>query len=138
MLARTVANSIDVVIPLAGYERRVMVGSMSSRPRHEANEDRVNHANELPVPSAAANDERALELARVWAAGGKQHVALATQIWDDPASWGIMLVDLARHVANAYGASASGMTREAVLERIKVGFDAEWSHPTDEALNTTM
>jgi hypothetical protein len=92
---------------------------------------------ELPIPAAVAADERAIELGRIWAAGGKQHVSLATGIWDDPANWGIMLVDLARHAANTYGAS-TGMTREAVLARIKEGLDAEWSHPTDEATNTTM
>jgi len=35
-------------------------------------------------------------------AKGRQHISLATAVWDDPASWGIMLVDLAKHIAIAY------------------------------------
>lgn len=50
---------------------------------------------ELPVPGAVHADPKAIELLRVWAAGGKQHVTLATRVWEDPAAWGIMLVDLA-------------------------------------------
>jgi hypothetical protein len=72
----------------------------------------------------AASDPRARELARVWAAGGKQHVALDINLWKDPAAWGIMLVDLAKHVA-------SGDEFTDVLTRIKEGFDAEWEAATD-------
>jgi hypothetical protein len=67
---------------------------------------------------------------RVWAAGGKQHVSIATDLWDDPANWGMMLVDLAKHIANAYE-STKGTDRITVLGRIKAGFDVEWSSPTD-------
>jgi|SRR5438132_10914115 len=88
------------------------------------------HAKELPVPSAARTDPRAVELLRVWAANGKQHVSLATNVWDDPAAWGIMLVDLAKHVASAYHQS-KGTDSLGVLKRIRQGFDAEWSTATD-------
>jgi hypothetical protein len=88
------------------------------------------HPQELPIPSAASRDNRAIELARIWAAGGKQHVSLATGIWDDPAAWGIMLVDLAKHVANAYAQTTGAMESET-LQRIKEGFDAEWNTATD-------
>lgn len=85
---------------------------------------------ELVIPHAAATDPRAIELARIWAAEGKQHVSLATGLWDDPAAWGMMLVDLARHVANAY-AETEGRPPADVLARIRAGFDAEWDNPTD-------
>ncbi len=88
------------------------------------------HSRQLPIPPAAADDDRAVELVRVWAAKGKQHVSLATGLWDDPASWGIMLVDLAKHVANAYE-QTTGQNRDDVLNRIKAGFDAEWEKETD-------
>ncbi len=88
------------------------------------------HPRQLPIPSDAASDDSAIELARIWAAGGKQHVALATGLWKDPAAWGMMLVDLAHHVARAYEQTA-GITQEAALTRIREGFDAEWSAPTD-------
>ncbi len=91
----------------------------------------MRESGELPIPPAAQSDERAIELARVWAAGGKQHVSLATGLWNDPAAWGIMLVDLARHVAGAYE-QTQGLDPAEVLDRIKAGFDAEWSEPTDK------
>ena len=86
---------------------------------------------QLLIPDAAANDPRAVELLRVWAAQGKQHVSLATGLWDDPVNWGVMLVDLAKHIANAYE-QIDGMDRAATLQRIKEGFDAEWKTPTDD------
>ena len=85
---------------------------------------------ELPVPAAAKSDASARELARVWAAGGKQHVSLATGLWSDPGAWGLLLVDLARHVANAYE-EMEGRDPSQVLARIRDAFDVEWQNPTD-------
>ncbi len=87
-------------------------------------------ANELPIPPAARDDASARELVRIWAAAGAKHVAIATGLWKDPAAWGLVLVDLARHVAGAY-AQTDGSTEDAVLRRIREAFDAEWSNPTD-------
>lgn len=86
---------------------------------------------ELPIPPQAVKSGPSFELVRVWVADGDQHVSVATNVWEDPAAWGIMMVDLARHVANAY-ARTHGMRQLDVLERIKEGFDAEWREPTDE------
>jgi len=90
------------------------------------------HVNELPIPNEAAGDARSRELARIWAAKGKLIVVLANGLWDDPAKWGMMLVDFARHVANAYELT-TGRKHEEALERLKAGFDAEWSVATDVA-----
>jgi Domain of unknown function (DUF5076) len=86
--------------------------------------------NELPIPPLAVHDANARELVRIWAASGKQHLSLASGLWDDPATWGIMLVDLARHAARAYEQSR-GLDRNAVLARIREWIDAEWSEDTD-------
>jgi hypothetical protein len=86
--------------------------------------------HELPIPPAALKDAKSRELVRVWAASGKQHVSLATGLWDDPATWGIMLVDVARHLARAYE-QTRGMDRDKALARIREGMDAEWSEDTD-------
>jgi hypothetical protein len=95
------------------------------------------HPNELPIPTRAETDMLGREILRVWAAGGQQHVSINTSLWDDPASWGIMLVDLARHVANAY--SQSGRFDEQVaLRRLKEGLDVEWMHPTDDVSGGTQ
>ncbi len=88
-------------------------------------------SNELPIPPVVASDAKAREIARIWAARGGQHVSLASALWDDPACWGIMLVDLARHVASAYEEGA-GMDRSEALARIREGFNAEWESSTDE------
>ena len=42
----------------------------------------------------------------------------------------MMLVDFAKHVANAYEQTGKG-SREEILARIKRGFDTEWTNPTD-------
>jgi hypothetical protein len=89
------------------------------------------HKGELSIPPVAKADRDAVEIARIWAAQGTQQVSLRPDIWDDPAAWGIMLVDLARHVANACQQS-SGRDRRETLARIRAGFDAEWDAPTDE------
>ena len=89
------------------------------------------HSNQLPIPRVAETDAKARELLRVWAAGGKQHVSLATNAWEDPAAWGIMLVDLAKHIANAY-CKSSGKNFSSTLGRIKEGLDAEWEVATGE------
>lgn len=84
----------------------------------------------LPIPAAVMSDPRAVELLRVWAAHGGQHVSLDATVWNDPAAWGIMLVDLAKHVALAYHES-TGKEFADVLNRIREGLDAEWTSETD-------
>jgi len=79
---------------------------------------------ELPIPLEIEDKQWAVELLRVWAADGKQHITLMNEMWNDPASWGVFLVDLAKHIAKAYGED------ECVLARIKEGFDVEWCSPT--------
>jgi uncharacterized protein DUF5076 len=85
----------------------------------------------LQIPNAATKDANSLELVRVWVANKGQHVSLRTGVWDDPAAWGILLADLARHVANSYEQTA-GLNRVKTLERIRAGWDAEMTAPTDE------
>jgi hypothetical protein len=38
---------------------------------------------------------------RVWIAKEDQHVSLCAGAWKDPAPWGVVLADLAGHIANA-------------------------------------
>jgi len=92
---------------------------------------------ELIVPPAVKSDPAARELVRVWAAHGQQHVSIAADVWDDPATWGIMLVDLARHVANYYR-TQRGMDPNAGLTRIRTLFDAEWDSPTSDVSGVVM
>ncbi|MGZ3423485.1 MAG: DUF5076 domain-containing protein, partial [Polyangiales bacterium] len=78
----------------------------------------------------AAKDERGFEVLRVWIAREDQHVSLRTDVWDDPAAWGLLLVDLSRHVARSYAAAGS-LGEEQTLERIREAMLAEWQHPTE-------
>ena len=91
--------------------------------------------NELPAPRAVANDPKAFEIARLWVvAGGGQHVSLTTNIVGDSKAWGIMLVNLAKHVANAYH-QARGIDAAQTLNGIKAAFDAEWAKPSTNPAN---
>jgi hypothetical protein len=66
----------------------------------------------------------------------------------DPAGWGVLLVDVAHHAANAYVrrgirkqeqhdnkpvGDPIEVTRDDILERIRFFFDAEWENRTSEA-----
>lgn len=84
--------------------------------------------HELPIPPIAAGDPKACEIARIWAASGDQDVALAPGLWEDPAAWGIMLADVAHHVANTYEPGA-GRDRSEVLARIRQGAQALTQYP---------
>lgn len=86
--------------------------------------------DQLAVPDAAKKDSNSLEVLRVWVAGGAQHVSLLTGVWKEPEAWGIMLADLARHVANAYEQDA-GLDPVETLEQIRAMMEAEFSSPTD-------
>lgn len=90
---------------------------------------------ELPVPRPVIEDPDAIELVRIWAAQGQQHDSLATGVWADPANWGVLLVDLARHVANAYS-QTTAITQDDAVRRLREGFDAEWTFATDDPTGT--
>ncbi|MAQ18973.1 MAG: hypothetical protein CMN30_29770 [Sandaracinus sp.] len=92
--------------------------------------ERGSHENELEVPQAIIADSRARELARVWGGASGMTVALNLDAWPDPATWGVALADLVRHLANGY-AQARGLDSEASARAIRDAFDAEWHHPTD-------
>lgn len=95
----------------------------------------MSKANSLEIPATVGGDPNATEIARIWAAHGQQHVHLRSGLWADAGNWGIMLVDLARHVANAYEQEGRGDYFE-VLARIREIFDEEWDSPTDIARGT--
>ena|SRR6478672_10685338 len=91
--------------------------------------------NSLEVPPLADEDSAAVEVLRVWAApGAPQQLTLRTT-WKDPGAWGLLVVDIARHAAQAY--KADGRDPGEVLARIRELWDAEWSNPTDDARDIT-
>ena len=58
--------------------------------------------NELPVPEAVARAKRSMEMARIWIVDGSQIVSLSQNLWSDPGNWGILLVDLTKHLSRQY------------------------------------
>ena len=90
---------------------------------------RRENKNQLSTPPIATADKDAVEVLRVWAAPGKPQQLTLRTTWNDPAAWGLVLADVARHAANAY--AAEGHNRDEVLARITAMFQAEWTQPTD-------
>jgi len=69
------------------------------------------------------------EVLRASIVDGGVSVALRRS-FDDPFTWGILLVDLARHAARIY-ALETEMSEEEALEQIRSGIEAELDRPTD-------
>jgi hypothetical protein len=88
------------------------------------------HRGELNIPTNSKANKSAVEVARVWAVGHGMEVSLRVATQKDPAAWGIILVDLAKHIANTYQ-QEDGRNHAEVLSRIRAGLDAEWSTATD-------
>ncbi len=86
----------------------------------------------LAPPPAAQRDKAAFEVLRVWIAEQGQHVSLRSGAWEDPFAWGIVLADLARHITNAHFMQDGSVDKDAFLERLLEGFEAEIDNPTDE------
>jgi hypothetical protein len=86
----------------------------------------------LDLPPAAQRDKAAFEVLRVWIAEQGQHVSIRSGAWEDPFAWGIVLADLARHIALAHEIQNNSTDKEAFLARLLEGFDAEIENPTDE------
>jgi hypothetical protein len=86
----------------------------------------------LDIPPAAARDKASFEVLRVWIAEQGQHVSIRSGAWEDPFAWGIVLADLARHIALAQQLQDSKTDTDAFVERLLEGFHAEIENPTDE------
>jgi hypothetical protein len=83
----------------------------------------------MPVESGTAPNHDFAEVLSTRLAPDGSVIVKLQPVWDDPLAWGLLLVDLARHAARAYGQLE--VCSEA-LARIRQGFDAEWDNPTDQ------
>lgn len=86
-------------------------------------------AQELPIPPSSQLAPHANEVLRVWINADKNMDVTLIPAFADPGAWGLLLVDIARHVARAY--ANEGHNEEAVLDSIRQLFIAEWERPTD-------
>lgn len=84
---------------------------------------------QLAVPFAAHESKEASELLRAWIVDNGLHVSLQRG-FDDPAVWGVLLTDVARHVARIY--ETEGVcSQDHALDQIKAMLDSEWDGSTD-------
>ena len=93
-----------------------------------ADDDGQHELHELPVPPDA-QEVGGHEVLRAFVVNGGLSVSLQ-RAFDEPHIWGVLLVDLARHVARIYAEEAE-MTEAHALAEIRRMFDAEWDRPTD-------
>jgi Domain of unknown function (DUF5076) len=82
----------------------------------------------LKVPPTAL-EKGGTEVLRAAIVEGGLHVSLR-RAFDDPEAWGMLMADLARHVARIY-ATEMNMREEETLARVRGIFEAEMDAPTD-------
>jgi hypothetical protein len=72
-----------------------------------------------------------VELLRAWVVGQELHCALSAGAFDAD-TWGVVLADLARHVARALK-EQEGKDEAATLQAVRAAFEAELLSPGAEA-----
>ncbi|MEZ0170622.1 DUF5076 domain-containing protein [Microvirga sp. TS319] len=82
----------------------------------------------LNVPPDAL-EKGGVEILRASVVDGAVSIALR-RAFDDPFTWGVLLVDLARHAARVY-AMETDFSEEEALAEIVSGIQAELDNPTD-------
>ena len=84
---------------------------------------------EQPLPPDVIGRDDATEVLRAFVVDGGLSIAF-TRAFEDPDMWGLLMVDIARHAARAYGRE-SAYTEDEALMRIVDMFEAEIARPTD-------
>ncbi|MDQ2856933.1 MAG: DUF5076 domain-containing protein [Acidobacteriota bacterium] len=90
-----------------------------------------SQSRELAVPPVAAASSNSVEILRAWQVNDSLHVSLKPDAWKEPQAWGLVLADIARHVADALRLT-SGLNVDDTLDEIRYMFNAELLNPTDE------
>lgn len=115
--------------------RRILLGSLLIilvGLRGEQTVAQQKDVRSLDPPPISKSNPKSVEVLRVWAAPGSPQQFVIHVTWKDPAAWGLMLADIARHVARAYG--EQGQNPEDAYNRIIETFQAELKHPTDKPI----
>ena len=81
----------------------------------------VFHELDAPDDALAFGGQEVLRAAVV---DDDLHVSLAN-VFDQPEVWGVMLADIARHIADMYARHA-GLDRADALARVRASLDQEW------------
>jgi Domain of unknown function (DUF5076) len=91
-------------------------------------------ADELDIPVEAFGNSNASEVLRAWSIDGGLTVSLNPMAFADSSVWGILLVDVARHVSRALANEGVGSV-PVIMNNILNMFEKELARPTD--LGTT-
>lgn len=89
---------------------------------------------EQPIPPDALTNDKAVEILRAFVVDGGLSISF-TRAFDDPAMWGMALVDIARHVARAFEKEGV-MSADDALTAITQMFAAELAEVTDPGVTT--
>ncbi|OHT18792.1 DUF5076 domain-containing protein [Edaphosphingomonas haloaromaticamans] len=93
--------------------------------------------DERLIPAAALRDNDAWEPLRVWVAERKLHCSIKVGVYEEngplpeDAAWGIILADVANHIADAL-AKEGLRDRDAAIREIFRSFVSELGEPTSE------
>ena len=95
----------------------------------------MSRRNSIDI-SASPPPEQAIEIARLWVEHqGPSFAYINAHVMPDPAMYGMLMADAARHGAKAY-AQATGISETEAMARIWEGFDRERSdHSGDLTLS---
>ena len=89
----------------------------------------------LHVPPAAM-EQGGVEVLRAVIVDGGLHVSLRLA-FDDPEAWGMLIADVARHIARIY-ATEKNMSEDETLARVRAIFEAEMDSPTDPGTTSAL
>jgi hypothetical protein len=89
----------------------------------------------LQIPPTAL-EQGGVEVLRAAIVDGALHVSLR-RAFDDPEAWGMLIADIARHVARIY-AKEGPMAEDAVLERVRAIFETEMDAPSDPGTTSAI
>jgi len=89
----------------------------------------------LVIPPDAL-ERGGVEVLRAAIVDGGLHVSLR-RAFDDPEAWGMLIADIARHVARIY-AKESAMSEDDVLNRVRAIFEAEMDAPSDPGTTSAI
>ena len=89
----------------------------------------------LHIPPAVM-EQGGVEVLRAVIVDGGLHVSLR-RAFDDPEAWGMLIADVARHIARIY-ATEKNMSEDETLARVRAIFEAEMDSPTDPGTTSAL
>jgi hypothetical protein len=89
----------------------------------------------LHIPPSAL-EQGGVEVLRAAIVDGGLHVSLR-RAFDEPDAWGLLIADIARHIARIY-AKETTMSEDEVLDLVRATFESEMDAPSDPGSTTAM